>query len=217
MRPEVRVRLLYFLGFFAIVVIIIVGVAVLTSGGNTISNREGAALTAEKRYVTDEFEPAFSFVAVGEGWVSMGEFNGFLAIGRESSEKTSELAFITVEGVINPNKPLDYSDREPAPEDMVSWLQNHPHLQTEQPEPVSIGGIKGVYFDAVVVDPSRVFLFDLSKGQWYAAEGDKSRFIVLEDVRGETVTIVVEARAVDFEEVLPKAQKVLDTVKWRGS
>jgi hypothetical protein len=62
-----------------------------------------------------------------------------------------------------------------------------------------------------------VFLFDLSKGQWYAAEGDKSRFIVLEDVRGETVTIVVEARAVDFEEVLPKAQKVLKTVEWGGA
>jgi hypothetical protein len=217
MKPEVRVRLLYFLGFFAIVVVLIVGVALLTSGGNTISNREGAALSAEKRYVSDEFEPAFSFVAVGEGWVSMGEFNGFLAIGRESAGETSELAFINVEEVINPNNPRDFDDREPAPEDMVGWLQNHPHLQTEQPEPVSIGGIKGVYFDAVVVDPSRVFLFGLSRGEWYAAEGDKSRFIVLEDVRGETVTIVVEARAVDFEEVLPKAQKVLDTVKWRGS
>ncbi len=81
MRPEVRVRLLFFLGFFIIVVIIIVAVAILTSGGNTLSNREGAALTAEKRYVTDEFEPAFSFVAVGEGWVSMGEFNGFWQSG----------------------------------------------------------------------------------------------------------------------------------------
>ncbi len=213
MRPEVRVRLLFFLGFFIIVVIIIVAVAILTSGGNTLSNRAGAALTAEKRYVTDEFEPAFSFVAVGEGWVSMGEFNGFLAIGRESSE----LAFINVEEVINPNKPRDFDDREPAPEDMVGWLQRHPHLETEEPESVSIGGIKGVYFDAVVVDPSRVWLFGLSRGEWYAAEGDKSRFIVLEDVKGETVTIVVEARAVDFEEVLPKAQKVLKTVEWEGA
>ena len=217
MRPEVKVRLLYFLGFFTFVVILLVGVAILSSAGNTISNREGAALTAEKRYVTDEFRPAFSFVAVGEGWFSMGELDGFLAIGRETSDENSELAFIKVEEVINPNNPLDSTATKPAPEDMVGWLQNHPHLQTEKPEPVSVGGIKGVYFDAVVLDPSRVFLFDISQGEWYAAEGDKSRFIVLEDVRGETVTIIVEARAVDFEEFLPKAEKVLDSVEWRGS
>jgi hypothetical protein len=213
MKPEVRVRLLYFLGFFTIVVILIVGVAILTSGGNTLSNREGAALSAEKSYVTDEFEPAFSFVAVGECWVSNGELNDILSIGRGDSE----LAFINVKEVINPNNPRDFTDRKPAPEDMAGWLQNHPHLQTEEPESVSIGGIKGVYFDAVVVDPSRVWLFGLSRGEWYAAEGDKSRFIVLEDVKGETVTIVVEGRAVDFEELLPKAQKVLDTVRWKGT
>jgi hypothetical protein len=213
MRPEVKVRLLYFLGFITIVVILLVGVAILSSAGNTISNREGAALAAEKRYVTDEFRPAFSFVAVGEEWFSMGELDGFLSIGRE----TSELAFIKVEEVINPNKPLDSTATKPAPEDMVGWLQNHPRLQTEKPEPVSVGGIKGVYFDAVVLDPSEVFLFDLSQGEWYAAEGDKSRFIVLEDVGDETVTIIVEARAVDFEEFLPKAEKVLDSVEWGGS
>jgi hypothetical protein len=39
----------------------------------------------------------------------------------------------------------------------------------------------------------------------------------VEDVKGETVAIVVEARAVDFEEVLPKAQKVLKTVEWEGA
>jgi hypothetical protein len=217
MRPEAKVRLLYFLGFFTIVVFLLVGVAILSSAGNTISNREGAALTAEKRYVTDEFRPTFSFVAVGEEWFSMGEFNGFLSIGRESAGETSELAFINVEEVINPNKPLDSTATKPAPEDMVGWLQNHPHLQIEKPELVSVGGIKGVYFDAVVVDPSRVWLFGLSQGEWYAAEGDKSRFIVLEDVRGETVTIIVEARAVDFEEFLPKAEKVLDSVEWGGS
>jgi hypothetical protein len=164
MRPEVKVRLLYFLGFLTIVVILLVGVAILSSAGNTISNREGAALTAEKSYVTDEFRPAFSFVAVGEGWFSMGELDGFLSIGRETSEETSELAFIRVEEVINPNNPLDSTATTPAPEDMVGWLQNHPHLQTEKPEPVSVGGIKGVHFDAIVLDPSEVFLFDLSQG-----------------------------------------------------
>ena len=43
------------------------------------------------------------------------------------------------------------------------------------------------------------------------------RFIVLEDIGGERVTIAVEAPAVDFEEFLPKAQKVIDTVEWEGA
>jgi hypothetical protein len=50
-----------------------------------------------------------------------------------------------------------------------------------------------------------------------AYEKEKVRFIVLEDVGGERVTIAVEALAVDFEEFLPKAQKVINTVQWRAS
>jgi hypothetical protein len=52
---------------------------------------------------------------------------------------------------------------------------------------------------------------------WVAYEKEKVRFIVLEDVGGERVTIAVEALAVDFEEFLPKAQKVINTVQWRAS
>ena len=45
----------------------------------------------------------------------------------------------------------------------------------------------------------------------------KPRFVVLEDVKGQTVTIVVETSVLGFEEFLPKAQKVVDSVKWAGS
>jgi hypothetical protein len=51
---------------------------------------------------------------------------------------------------------------------------------------------------------------------WVVYEKEKLRFIVLEGVGGERVTIVVEAPAADFEEFLRKAQKVLDTVEWEG-
>jgi hypothetical protein len=36
------------------------------------------------------------------------------------------------------------------------------------------------------------------------------------DVGGQTVLIDVAARADKFDEFLPKAQKVLDSVKWIG-
>ena len=41
--------------------------------------------------------------------------------------------------------------------------------------------------------------------------------IVLEDVRGETVITGFGIRAAEVDEHAPEAQKVLDTVEWRGS
>jgi hypothetical protein len=43
---------------------------------------------------------------------------------------------------------------------------------------------------------------------------DKVRIILLEDVKSEPLSIMVWSRAVDFEEVLPEAQEVLDTLEW---
>ena len=59
------------------------------------------------------------------------------------------LVFSSAEEVYDP----DGSDRvkiAPAPEDMVAWLQANPHLKTEEPKPTSVGGEKGVQFDAIV-------------------------------------------------------------------
>jgi hypothetical protein len=43
----------------------------------------------------------------------------------------------------------------------------------------------------------------------------KDRFIIV-DVGGEMVLIDVTARADKFEDFLPKAQKMLDTVEWKS-
>jgi hypothetical protein len=89
---------------------------------------------------------------------------------------------------------------------------------------------KGVQFDALVVgDPGRRFLGcdgcqDLglfySEGYVPASRvdnGEKLCFIVLEDVKGQTVVIFVEAPAVTFNEFLPKAQRVIKTIAWKGT
>jgi hypothetical protein len=237
MRPEVRVRLLYFLGFFTIVVILIVVVAVFFGVGNTLTGREGRPLTAGERYVSDEFEPAFSFVAVGEGWKTEAagedlelhaEMRDHLGIGRGSSY----LGFLTVEEVFDPSEPSE-ADRVPAPKDIVAWFQQHPYLETEEPELTSIGGVKGVYFDVVPAltdlpedyddsacaetDEAALSLISLRLATVCLYEGEKVRIIVLEDVEGETVTIIFGGAAVNFEEFLPKVQKVLDTVEWEDA
>jgi hypothetical protein len=40
---------------------------------------------------------------------------------------------------------------------------------------------------------------------------------VLDDVKGETVTIGVSAPAVKFDRFWPKAQTVLNSVEWKGA
>ena len=61
-------------------------------------------------------------------------------------------------------------------------------------------------------------IFRLSTGITVCqGEEEKVRLTVLEDVKGETVTIGSVSPVTEFEEFLPEAQKVLDTVKGGGS
>ena len=215
-----RRRLLLFGGFFAIVIMLVVVVAIVAAGRpNTVNY--GSSIIEGERYVTDEFKPAFSFEAVGGGWTLDGPEAPFvlpLCQGR------SCLDFANIEDfmVFDPSG----ADRVPAPEDMVGWYQQHPYLDTEEPEPVSVGGVEGVYFDAVMTtlpeghdlaceDPTSegAPLSLLSAPDGHAlclTPQDKVRIILLEDVKGEPVSIMVWSR----EGFLPKAQKLLKTVEW---
>jgi hypothetical protein len=84
-----------------------------------------------------------------------------------------------------------------------------------------------VQFDWIVSedapsDDITLYMFtDGSTG--YAGKGYKIRTIILEGVKGKTVTISIIGNpttgnpTTEFEDFLPKAQKVLDSVKWTGS
>src|SRR5215217_671747 len=180
-------------------------------------------------YRSEEFKPSLSF-HVGKGWSSSPlEASDVLQITRG---QTAGLGFLNVQEVYKPTK-TGTPNVVDAPKDMVGWQQQHPYLQTSKPEPVTVGGVKGLQFDVVVGDrpqnyipvctsmvgnPNCVDLFRLSTGvPILLVEGDKAGVIVLEDVEGETVTIGFVSPASEFEEFVPEAQKVLDTVKWRGS
>src|ERR671911_3009428 len=84
------------------------------------------------KYVTDEFKPAFSFEVVDEGWVVGGaEEHGVLDM-RQGAEGPV-LSFVNEQEVFDPSKLRDM-DSVPAPKNLVSWLQRHPYLETEQLE-----------------------------------------------------------------------------------
>jgi hypothetical protein len=181
-------------------------------------------------YRSEEFKPSLSF-RVGKGWSSSPflEASDVLQITRG---QTAGITFLNAQEVYKPTK-TGGPNVVDAPEDMVGWLQQHPYLQTSEPEPVTVGGVKGVQFEVVVGDlpqtyigtctsivgnPNCVDLFRLrSGGPILLLEGDKTGGIVLEDVGGETVSIGFFSPASEFGELAPEAQKVLDSVEWRGS
>jgi len=180
-------------------------------------------------YRSEEFKPSLSF-RVGKGWSSSPlEASDDLELARG---QTARLGFFNVQDVYKPTR-TGSAIVVDAPKDMVGWLQQHPYLQTSKPEPVRVGGVKGVQFDvvlgalpqtyngtcsSVVGNPNCVDLFRLSTGApILLVEGYKASAIVLEDIEGETVTIGFVSRASEFGEFAPEAQKVLDNVEWRGS
>jgi hypothetical protein len=180
-------------------------------------------------YRSEEFEPSLSF-RVGKGWSHVPlEAPDILQIERREFG-AGWLAFTNVQQVF---KPSTQGQIVEAPKDIVGWYQHHPYLQTSKPEPISVGGVKGVQFDVVVEDLPKdyygecgsncVDLFETGSSYNYALwssvegehSGEKQRAIILEDVKGETVTITYTSPAPEFDELAPEAQRVLDSVKWR--
>jgi len=111
---------------------------------------------------------------------------------------------------------------EPAPDSVdgwVAWLQNHPNLKTEKPVPVKVGGASGVRIDTVVSSVPEghpASFWQLSDGTTITdTKGSRSRTIIV-DVGADPVLIALSAAPDRFEELLPRTQRVLDTVEWEG-
>jgi hypothetical protein len=164
-------------------------------------------------YHSEEFKPDFSF-RVGKGWQTPD------AAIKETPERLIIESTQEVEGgtlLIFRNPPEAYDPQKhkwvdvTSYEDILGWFEHHPQLETSKPEPVSVGGVKGVRLETEVAKDSpedAVKSFRYSDGFEAAIDrGVQSRTIIL-DMEGEAVSI-----GVDF----PRAQKVVDTVKWGGS
>jgi hypothetical protein len=180
-------------------------------------------------YRPQGFEPSLSF-RVGKGWeVSELQQKPYFDIlhGYRGGDYFVTISFN--------NPPPKVSDPEhpdklvPAPEDWVSWFEEHPYLKTSSPQPMRVGGIEGRRLDTGVASlPDDYYSEDclgygvplwplLGGHHWCADKGDTTRTIVLEDIEGETVIVDVWAASGKFEKVLSEAKMVLDTVEWEGA
>jgi len=181
-------------------------------------------------YHSLKFEPSLSF-KVGKGWAtdSPETSDTLPLVWREGGG----MGFLNVKKVYKPTEPGTPSFSSDlkvveAPKDLAGWLQNNPYIETSKPEPITVGGVKGLQFDLVakgvpedhysLCGTNCVDMFQVSTGNAALFEGEKLHCIVLEDVEGETVYI-------DFGPDDPKdkgsdyteAQKVVESVKWTGS
>ena len=174
-------------------------------------------------YRSEEFKPALSF-NVGKSWAnSEQELSDFMELVRQG--EPGYLRFANVEEVYKPST----QNVVEAPKDLVGWFQHHPNLKTDEPEPVKVGGVKGEQMDVLVEDLPQDFrgecgvgcvdIAPLSGGEQsvFFKEANKRRVIVLEDVKGQTVTIDFSTPVVLFDKFAPEAQKVVNTVEWGGS
>jgi hypothetical protein len=174
-------------------------------------------------YHSTEFKPSFSF-RVGKDWRTSSEFlqiSDKLAIVRGEEEPPPTLIFRSLQEVFKYTKNGTTPEVVKVPKDMVGWFEHHPYLKTEKPESATVGGVKGLQFDYTVSEDAPyddINLFRYADGSDGAAgKGFKYRAIVLEDVEGKTVTIGIGSPTIEFDDLLPEAEKVLDTVNWEGS
>src|SRR5829696_6829999 len=195
--------------------------------GRPLPKYERAVLPAG-RYHTTEFEPSLSFRITGDDWRFEGpsgtlgdpEHPDYLFFQRVPAAEIAFFNLRKLKGVYKPGGPAGEIEPMPAPDELVGWFQQHPYLKTSKPEPISVAGVKGVQFDVVVVNMQKgdrcLSIFALSTGgPSDACDFHKVRYIVLEDVKG--VPVVIYYGDENFDEFVPVAENVLQSVEWTGT
>jgi hypothetical protein len=198
----------------------------------------GQASLPAGRYYTTEFEPSLSFRISGDDWRFEGpsgtlgdpEHPDYLFFQKVPEAEISFFDIRKLKGVYKPRGPAGTIESAPAPDELVDWFQHHPYLKTSEPEPISVGGIKGAQFDVIVANlpknhegvcgktPHCLDIFALSTGgssEVYYTK--RARFIVLKDVKGVPVVIYYTNLKDEFDEFVPVAEKVLKSVQWAGT
>src|SRR5829696_9213876 len=191
----------------------------------------------EGRYHTTEFEPSLSFRITGDDWRFEGpsgalgdpEHTDYLFFQKVPEAQIAFFNLRKLKGVYKPkgqNRPIVPGAGEigsvPAPDELVGWFQHHPALKTSEPEPATVGGFKGVQFDVVTAnllkDDCCVDIFALSTGgPWEVIDFETHHFIVLKNVKGVPVLIQYKDEKDQFDEFVPVAEKVLQSVEWTGT
>ena len=207
------------------------------ASGHPLPKYERAVLPAGE-YHTTEFEPSLSFRITGDDWRFEGpsgtlgdpEHPDYLFVEKVPEAEIAFFNLRKLKGVYKPGGPKGEIEPVPAPDELVGWFQHHRYLETSKPEPISVGGVKGVQFDVVLAnqpanhkgvcgnEPGCQDIFALSTGGSSEVFHEKEEhYIVLRNVQGVPVVIYYNAAKDDYDEFVPVAKKVLQSVEWTGT
>jgi hypothetical protein len=197
----------------------------------------GQASLPAGRYHTTEFEPSLSFRIPGDDWRFEGpsgtlgdpEHPDYLFFQRVPEAEIAFFNLRKVKGIYKPtgqNRPIPEGSGTlvpvPTPDELVGWFQHHPYLKTSKPEPVTVGGVNGVQFDVACANlqkkDTQVQIFGLSTGgtsQVFFLK--QEHYIVLKDVKDVPVVINYNDETDVYDEFVPVAEKVLQSVEWTGT
>jgi hypothetical protein len=197
----------------------------------------GQASLPAGRYHTTEFEPSLSFRIPGDDWRFEGpsgtlgdpEHPDYLFFQRVPEAEIAFFNLRKVKGIYKPtgqNRPIPEGSGTlvpvPTPDELVGWFQHHPYLKTSKPEPVTVGGVNGVQFDVACANlqkkDTQVEIFGLSTGgtsQVFFLK--QEHYIVLKDVKGVPIVIYYNYETDVYDEFVPVAEKVLQSVEWTGT
>lgn len=173
-----------------------------------------------KEYCPEEFGPVQSF-RVDEGWTSLGQGGDHLYLAHGDSR----LNFVVPRSAYDPEEPTETVHSPEGTEHLLSWLREHPSLDTEEPVATTVGEVSGKRIDTTAdappgvgflecVDPCVPLFKTDGKGRLVSFEGHKTRTFVLK-VQDEALIVTLASPAGDFEQFLPQAMGVLETVKWQ--
>jgi len=165
------------------------------------------------------------FFDVDEGWYSRLSLpNSVFITPTGITHLGSMLSLHNIQWVRDPNKPTEEHEILRTPPDLAAWLLEHPALEVESQEEAQIGNASGVQFDAIIPRGQGIDvgahrpgfpMFPLSRAAHFTLlEGNKNRFIVL-NVGDETMTIIVESPAKEFDKFFARTNELLATVKWQ--
>jgi hypothetical protein len=172
-----------------------------------------------KRFVTERFVPTVSVVP-GTGWRALLDAPGSFTL---DDGDPPALRFVLVSGVFDPVSQKVIK----LPKDLEAWILEHPLLESRPPIPVSVGGIEGTQIDAKVIRAPKVPYEMRGRlcpipgcvGLLVAGTiidgrvGSEFRFIMM-DVDGQDLMIEIDSPGNDWAAFLPRAQAVLDTVRF---
>lgn len=152
-------------------------------------------------YTTTAFDPTL-VLTLGDGWHALFQ------------DDLDEVAFEDAGAFLGLTRPATVIDPAPAgaipaPDDLATWLLQHPSLVATEPTAVEIAGHEGVTFDVGLESgTAQLDIFAYPTGNLHLQPGTLTRLWVV-PMEGPDLVILAMAPEADFDEAVVRVGKVV--------